>query len=367
MAMIYKSDDMLMYINETAKYATQIYEKSEELTADFVKMVCSKNYERIVLVASGTSYNACLTSRHFMEEVLKMPVYLSSSYDYAHYNTVFKKSDLVITVSQEGESTNTIDALLKAKEKGVDTVTVTEYLNNTCTRLSDVKVTIDCDREYFGPKTKGYTCSVLSLYVMALEAAKALKTISEGEYAAFRVSMKKSIDNIPTIIDESEKWFKANEEELVRCEKAYVVGYGPHAGTAFEGALKSLETVRYFYFSFDTEEFLHGPLASVRSDVYTFIISPKNDDYARTQSLYKGMAAQNEHVFSIGAQDGEDNVHILKGSFTDDKYMSVFEYIIPLQILAYRTFTGKGIDLNVREYPKMAGYLNTKTEEFRKN
>lgn len=365
--MIYKLDDMLMYINETTKYASQIHEKSKELTEGFVKMMCSKQYERIVLVASGTSYNACLTSKHFMEEVLKMPVYLSSSYDYAHYNTIFKNTDLLITVTQEGESTNTVDAILKAKENGVDTVTVTEYLNNTCTRLSDVKVTIDCDREYFGPKTKGYTCTVLTLYVMALEAARALNTISEEEYTSYSRAMKKSIDNIPTIIEESEQWFKANEEELVKCEKAYVIGYGPHAGTAFEGALKSLETVRYFYFSFDTEEFLHGPLASVRSDVYTFIISPKNGDYARNQNLYRGMAAQNEHVFSLGGQEGEDNVHILNGSFTDDKYMSVFEYIIPLQILAYRTFTGKGIDLNVREYPRMTGYLNTKTDDFRKN
>lgn len=365
--MIYKLDDMLMYINETQKWALRIYENSEEIAKPFVDMMCKKKYDRVLLVASGTSYNSCLTSKHFMEEVLKMPVYLESSYDYAHYNTVFRDSDMMITVTQEGESTNTVDAIIKANEKGVDNVTVTEYLNNTCTRLANAKVTIDCDREYFGPKTKGYTCTVLTLYVMALEAAKTMGTITEVEYESYRSAMKKSLDNLPTIIEESEAWFKANEEELVKCEKAYVVGYGPHAGTAFEGALKSLETVRYFYFSFDTEEFLHGPLASVRSDVYTFIISPKNGDYERNQNLYRGMAAQNEHVFSLGGQDGEESVHILNGSFTDDKYMSVFEYIIPLQILAYRTFTGKGIDLNVREYPRMAGYISTKTEDFRKN
>lgn len=364
--MIYNNDDMLMYINETQKYALQILEKSEELTRDFSKMFASKDYKRIMLVASGTSYNSCLTAKHFIEEVLKVPAVLNSSYDYAHYNTIFNSDDLVIAVTQEGESTNTVDAIKKAKEKGVDTVTVTEYLNNTCTKLADLKVTIDCDREFFGPKTKGYTCTVLTLYIMALEAGYKANRISEEEYKNYKTALKKSLDNIPLIIKESEEWIKRNEAELVACEKAYVVGYGPHAGTALEGALKSLETVRYFYFSFDTEEFLHGPLASVRSDVYTFIISPKNDDYERNHGIFTGMSKYNEHVFSIGDQGEENNDHVLSGSFTDDKYMSVFEYIIPLQLLAYRTFKGKGIDLNVREYPRISDYIKTKTDQFRK-
>lgn len=364
--MIYKSEDMLMYINETYKWVTNIYDKSEAITKDFVEMFKSKEYSRIVLVASGTSYNACLTSKHFIEKVLKMPVYLNTAYDYAHYNSIFNKDDLMISVTQEGESTNTVDAIKKAHSMGVDTVTVTEFLDNTCTKLADTKVTIDCDREYFGPKTKGYTCTVLTLYIMALEVAKSTSRISIEEYNNYKLSMKKTLDNIPNIIEESQKWFDLNFDDLVKCEKAYVVGYGPHSGTAFEGALKSLETVRYFYFSFDTEEFLHGPLASVRDDVYTFIISPKNDDYDRNHNLYKGMSLQNKHVYSIGNQDEYNDNHTLKGPFIDDLYMSVFEYIIPFQILAYRTFTGKGIDLNVREYPLIHDYVKTKTDNFRK-
>lgn len=364
--MIYNNDDMLMYINETQKYALKILENSENLTSDFSRMFSSKDYKRIMLVASGTSYNACLTAKHFIEETLKIPAMLNSSYDYAHYNTIFNNDDLVIAVTQEGESTNTVDAILKAKEKSVDTVTVTECLDNTCTKLADLKVTIDCDREFFGPKTKGYTCTVLTLYIMALEAGYKANRISDEEYQNYKDALEKSLNNIPTIIKESEDWIKRNEEELIKCEKAYVIGYGPHAGTALEGALKSLETVRYFYFSFDTEEFLHGPLASVRSDVYTFIIAPKNNDYERSHNIFIGMSKFNNHVFSIGDQGEENNKHVLSGSFSDDKYMSVFEYIIPLQLLAYRTFKGKGIDLNVREYPRISDYIKTKTEQFRK-
>lgn len=364
--MIYKSEDMRMYIGETQKYALGILENSKLIAEPFVKQYVTKKYERLLLVASGTSYNTVLTAKHFMEDVLKLPVYLSTSYDYAHYNTMFKDTDLVVTVTQEGESTNTVDAIKKANENGIDNITVTENVNNTCTRLATGKVTIECDREYFGPKTKGYTCTVLTLYMMALEAAKETSTITDEEYQNYRLICYKTLNNLSNIISESEKWITDNYDELIACEKAYVIGYGPHVGTAMEGALKCLETVRYFYFSFETEEFLHGPLSSVKDDVYTFIISPKGRDYERSNILYSSMSSQNKHTFAIGNIDGNNDKHVLQGSFINDVYMSVFEYIIPLQLLAYHTFTGKGIDLNVRKYPRVGDVIKTKTEEFRK-
>ncbi len=360
------NDKMLDYIHEEQKYALHIYDNAEKICEEFANNYAVKSYGRILLVASGTSNNACLTARHFMEYVLNKPVQLFSSYDYAHHNTLFRSDDLVITVTQEGESTNTIDAINVANEHHIDNYVVTENVDNTCTKLAGGKVTIECDREFFGPKTKGYTCTVLTLYMMALEAAHKAESITHSEYEELRARCNKSLSNIDTIIEESEKWFEENKEELIACERAYVVGYGAHVGTALEGALKSLETVRYFYFSFETEEFLHGPLASVKPDVYTFIIAPKGKDYARSHAIYTAMAEQNSHVFAIGKQDGDESKHVLNGTFTDDEYMSVFEYIVPLQLLAYRTFKGKGIDLNVRNYPRISAAVPTKSDNFRK-
>ena len=356
------NDKMLEYIHEEQKYALHIFDNAETICKDFADNYASKNYGRVLIVASGTSNNSGLTAKHFMEYVLKKPVQLFSSYDYAHYNKLFCPNDLVITVTQEGESTNTIYSINVANEHNIDNYVVTENVDNTCTQLAKGKVTIDCDREYFGPKTKGYTCTVLTLYMMALEAARKVASITQAEYEELRERCRKSLSNIDTIIDESEKWFEDNKEELIACERAFVVGYGPHVGTALEGALKSLETVRYFYFSFETEEFLHGPLASVKPDVYTFIIAPKGQDYERSNALYTSMAEQNEHVFALGKQDNTTSKHVLAGSFTDDEYMSVFEYIVPLQLLAYRTFKGKGIDLNVRNYPRTGAAVPTKAK-----
>lgn len=356
------NNKMIQYIRETEHYALQILDKREELCKDFVEMFTSKKRSHVILTASGTSYNSCLSSKHFFEKVLKMPVMLYTAYDFAFFKTVYDENDFVITVTQEGESTNTIDAIKVANEHGMDNVVVTEDVNNTCTQLAKGKVTLDCEREYFGPKTKGYTCSVLTLYMMALEAAHAIKSISYDEYNKYVEACRKTIKNVPSVIDEAEKYITDNLQELIECDHAFVVGYGPHVGTALEGALKCLETVRDFYFSFETEEFLHGPLASVKPNVYTFIIAAKTHGYQRSVDLYDSIYSQNSHCYLIGSYDGENSDHVIAKNFVDDEDMAVFEYIVPLQLLAYYTFTGKGRDLNYRNYPRTSAVIPTKAK-----
>lgn len=349
----FTSGKMLYYINETKQYALSIFNDAENICREFAEAYANNNYGRIVMVASGTSNNSCVTAKHFLQRVLKKPVDIYSSYDYATYNTLFMDNDLVIAVTQEGESTNTIKAINKANEQGLDTWVVTEYLNNSCTRAAKHKVTIACDREFFGAKTKGYVCTVLTLYMMALEAGKRSGSITEEEYACFRKSCEKTLNNIDKIIAEAEEFIAANHEDLIGCEKAYVLGSGPNIGVAIEGALKSYETVRYPYDGMELEEFLHGPMMAMRPASYCFMIISKNKDYERTCAIFRSLANGNDHVYAIGEVEGFDGPKVFKGSFVDEPYMNVFEFIIPLQLVAYRTFTGKGLDVSDHDFPDM--------------
>lgn len=358
---------MYEYVHETRKAALGIVEKSQELCAGFARQYAAKKYTRVWLVASGTSNNACITAKSFMEKMLGIPCVLVNSYNFAHYESIFyPETDLMVAVTQEGESTNTIDAIERANGMGMDNFVVTEYLDNTCTQIAKGKVTIDCDREFMGPKTKGYTCTVLTLYIMALEAAKAAGKISEEEYASIKARMHKTVDNLDNVIAASEKWFEENKADLLPCEKCYVIGYGPNWGTAVEGALKSLETVRYAFFSFEMEEFLHGPLASIKPDVYTIIVAPPSYGYERANGLFKVMFEQHPHVYSIGAQEGFSSSHILEAPFINDEDFSTLEYCVPLQLFAYLLYTAKGIDLNVRNYPRTNGALPTKAKPLQR-
>ncbi len=357
---------MLEYIHETKTACTGIIEKSGKLCGKFADNFAQKKYKRIILVASGTSNNACITAKYFMEKMLKIPVTPMTAYSFAHYENVLDKDDLIVAVTQEGESTNTIDCLKGANELKIDNYVVTEDLNNTCTQIAQHKVTIDCGREFVGPKTKGYTSTVLTLYMMAVEAAKVTGGIDEEAYAGYKTRAAATVDNLDTVIERTEAWFEVNKDDLVKCECCYILGYGANVGTATEGALKSLETVRYTFMAFEVEEFLHGPLASVKPDVYTIIVAPRSYGYERANELYKVISSQNQHAYSIGEQDGADSEKVLNGGFINDEDFSTLEYCVPLQLFAYLLYTAKGIDLNIRNYPRTHGLLPTKANPVRK-
>ena len=150
---IVNNDAMLDYIHETKSAALHIFEDRARITARFVGTVQGRCVDRLLLVASGTSYNSCMAARHYFERILGIPVELSTSYDYAHFNTLFREGDFAIAVTQEGESTNTVDAIRRMAEKGVPNCVVTEVKDNTCTREADFRVDLDCGFEDFGPKT----------------------------------------------------------------------------------------------------------------------------------------------------------------------------------------------------------------------
>lgn len=357
---------MMDYVHETKGAATHIIEDSSRLCGEFAAQFASKKYRRVILAASGTSNNACVTSRLFMEKVLKVPCAVFTAYDFAHYEQTLSQEDLIVTVTQEGESTNTIDCINKANKLGLDNFVVTEDRNNTCTRLAQHKVTLDCGLEDMGPKTKGYTCTVLTLYMMALEAAKAAGSITAEEYADYKARAQKTISNLDVVIERTNAWFEANKEDLVKCERCYMLGYGANVGTVIEGSLKSLETVRYTFFWFEMEEFLHGPLASVKPDVYTIIVAPRSYGYERANTLYTFLNEQHPHAYSIGAQDGVESSHVLDGGFVNDEDFSTLEYCVPLQMFAYLLYTAKGIDLTVREYPRPGVALSTKADPRKK-
>jgi len=364
--------DMLFYIHETKEKVAPIISDSEKIAHDAVAGFTAHKPERVILVASGTSFNSTLAVRLFFEKMTQLPVSTIPSYNYAHYETVFLPGDIVFAISQEGESTNTLAALEKAQEKGVPVISVTENLRtsqrNTIAQKGDYVLDILCGKEEVGPKTKGYIATVLTLQMAALEIGKATGKVTETEAIDLKEQAQKTVANFPNVIVASLEWFDANERDLAKLEKGVVVGYGSNFANAIEGGLKALETVRYPFSSFEVEEFLHGPLAMIRSDVYTFFVSPKSTGYERINPLYKAMQVQNKHCYSIGTQEGaiKDKRILESDCFKNYEDFTVIEYIIPLQIMAYKMYKAKDQELYIREYPKTSDVLETKTARFRK-
>lgn len=351
---------MLQYVHETHSALTRVLTESAQSSAAFAGQFAAKPRRRVVLVGSGTSFNACVTAKFFVERMLGHPVETITAYAFANFDASANADDIVVAVTQEGESTNTIAALNRANDLGIDTAVVTEEKDNTCSRIADVVIPLVCGPEDLGPKTKGYTATVLTIMLAAIEAAKHMGRIDEAAYNNYISRIAATVDNIPHVIEQSIQWFETNRKAFIEMQQCYMLGYGANAGTVEEGALKSLETVRLTYLSFEIEEFLHGPVASLRPEVHTIVLASEGEPgFERAQLLYGALDDQTPHAYFIGGS-APTSGSVLGGCFIDDPDFSPLEYCIPLQLLAYFTYTAKGMDLEVRNYPKTKEVLATK-------
>ena len=151
----------------------------DELLKRFVEFYASNQLDRIYLLGSGTSYTACATAAPYMERILKVevtPIIPSS------FGSLFGKTPLVIAVSQSGRSTNTISAIEKLKEAGAQVVTLTDPRETPVGNAGTLSVHLAAEQESVGPRTRGYSATVFTLYLMALECGFFQGTISKECY-----------------------------------------------------------------------------------------------------------------------------------------------------------------------------------------
>mgnify|MGYP000944868688 CR=1 FL=1 len=210
--------DMFDYIKSQPSILSKIIENRKEITKNFVDIYKENNIKGITIIGSGSSFNSSSAAKYFMEKLLKVKVNVIYPYTFNNYENILDKDEIFITVSQGGKSTATIDSVKK--------------------------VNIACGEETVGYKTKGYTSTILTLYLLALETAYALKKINNEEYDLYIKEIEEAVCNIDNIIAETDSWYKTNKDDLVNAENVMVVGYGPNYGTALEGRLKLSETAK---------------------------------------------------------------------------------------------------------------------------
>lgn len=322
--------NMIDYINEQPTLFKKVLEGRKENTELFCKLFSKINPDRIYLVASGTSKNAARAASSFMESVLGIEVTAVEPSRAAHY---FGKSPLLIFISQGGNSTNTIAAIRKAG--GMNCIAMTGNPDGTVNTMCENYVEIPCGEETAGPKTKGYTITILELYLMALEAASCSGRITKEDYAEYISALTLIGNNLEENIKRTMAWYEANKETIKGVSKIYMVGKQQGMNVAEEGALKVMETFLVPSIGFEFEEYMHGPTCSLASDVSGFYLFPVEDDedydrMCRMADYHRGIAPS---VYTVGlpsSTDKRDLVLVPSGKW----YASPFEQILPMQVIS---------------------------------
>ncbi|MDR3290317.1 MAG: SIS domain-containing protein [Rickettsiales bacterium] len=163
--------DILQYITETPIYIKKIIENNN-IFDDAVKYYLNNKIEQIYLLGTGTSLHAHISSKMFMEKILKIPIYCEDAMIFNDYTNIYNKNTLVIASSHGGRSTSTINALDKARNLGCKTIASTAIHNSEITKHSDKVLYCEIGEEKAGPKTKGYLCAIITNMIFALSIAK---------------------------------------------------------------------------------------------------------------------------------------------------------------------------------------------------
>jgi glucoselysine-6-phosphate deglycase len=353
-------ETMYTYINEQHYVLNRMMTMRTETASAFKSVLNQQDIKKIIFVASGTSYNAAMSAKYFMEQVLGIEIDVKYPYSFAHYDHIFEKHSLVIGISQGGKSTATIDALHKARDNGFITIAMTAYENSEITKAADHTILIPCGDEKVVFRTLGYTSTLLTLYVMCLEASVSTKRINQNVYQRYNDELFGIIRNLPIIIDSSEQWYSLNKRELMNANKIIVVGYGPNYGTALEGALKLNETVRCPASAYELEEFMHGPHLELDHNSFIFLISSQGIGKYRIGKLHDFVETVTPYSYMIADQEEVRTGNCLSISSISNEMISPLEFVIPFQMISYQLAMDKGIRLDIPKYPDFNKRLQTK-------
>lgn len=326
------NNSMYEYWKRQPEVLLRIVEQRKAQTAEFVKVFCESRPDKVYLVGSGTSLNAAQAAAGYMETVMDVDVRAVPS---SRIPRLRGNRPLAVFISQGGSSTNTLQAMEQLA--AYPSISITGEAECEIRRRSRRHMLIGCGEELAGPKTVGYTASVLCLYICALEAALASGKMGQKDYDAEIETLALAVKQMEENVRRTEEWFEQNQNGLKQIRKYVLVGCGSAFAAATEGCLKILETIKTPAMSFEFEEYLHGPIILTDRELGgIFYISDTPGERERMTELARCHAQFSPYAYTIttdAAIEGEKVLHVLR---TGRDHTQIFEAVLVPQLLAAR-------------------------------
>ncbi len=304
--------------------------------------------ERIIIIACGTSWHAGLLGEYIFEEYTRIPVEVEYASEFRYRNPIIKKGDIVIAISQSGETADTLAAIKIAKEKGAKAIGICNVVGSSIPRETDAGVYTHAGPEIGVASTKAFTTQVTVLAMMAFEIASRRGTISEATYRALLAELA----SIPSKI---ERALKVNKQafELAKIiqgtHNALYLGRGYLFPVALEGALK-LKEISYIHAEgYPAAEMKHGPIALIDDNMPVVVVATKDDSYEKIISNIQEIKARKGKVIAIVTEGDEIISKMADYVLEVPETLPVFSGIlavIPLQLLSYHIAVLRGCNVD---------------------
>ena len=308
-----------------------------------------KEVDSVLILACGTSYYSGCTAKYWLEGIAKIPTQVEIASEYRYRESVPSPSTLVVTISQSGETADTLAALRHAQGLGMTkTLTVCNVATSAMVRECQLAYITRAGVEIGVASTKAFTTQLAGLFLLTLALAQAKGRLSEAQEAAHLKAMRHlpaALSAVLALEPQVISW----SEDFAGKENALFLGRGLHYPIALEGALKLKEITYIHAEAYAAGELKHGPLALVTSEMPVVTVAPNDALLEKLKSNMQEVRARGGVLYVLADADtrieSEDGIHVIR---MPENYgpLSPLLHVVPLQLLAYHTACARGTDVD---------------------
>lgn len=303
---------------------------------------------RIMIVACGTSWHAGLVAEYIIEELCRIPVEVEYASEFRYRNPIVNKGDVIIAISQSGETADTLVALERAKENGAIIFGVVNAVGSSIARMSHAGAYTHAGPEIGVASTKAFTGQLAVLMMMALKIAKGKGTITDERYRELITELNDVPEKVAAILKNADE-LKTIAESYKDASDFLFLGRGYNFPIALEGALK-LKEISYIHAEgYPAAEMKHGPIALVDETLPVVFIATKDAYHEKIVSNMQEIKARKGRIISI-ITDGDKVTPTISEHYfsipSADEIIAPILSVIPLQLLSYYIGTARGVDVD---------------------
>ena len=306
------------------------------------------NANRIIIVACGTSWHAGLIGEYLFEDFARIPVEVEYASEFRYRNPIIQESDIVLAISQSGETADTLAALELAKSRGATILGICNVVGSSIPRLTHAGTYTHAGPEIGVASTKAFTTQVVVLILMSLRIAKLKGTILETDYQRLIAELELIPTKVEKVLEKNSK-IEEIAESFKDVSNFLYLGRGYNFPVALEGALK-LKEISYIHAEgYPAAEMKHGPIALIDNEMPTVVIATKKGTYDKIVSNIQEVKARGGRLIAI-VNEGDETVKNLADFCIEvpscSEELSPILSNIPLQLLSYHIALMRGCNVD---------------------
>ncbi len=296
-----------------------------------------KKSKRLIFISCGTSWHASLLGEYYFEELARIPVEVEYASEFRYRNPIIYKDDIVIPVSQSGETADTIAALKLAKEMSAFIYGICNVVGSSIARETHTGIYTHAGPEIGVASTKAFTCQAVTMLIIATEIGYKLKKITKSQYSEIIDGVQNLSDNVKKILKKSSK-VEEIAKKYSKSKNFLYLGRGYNFPVALEGALK-LKEISYIHAEgYPAAEMKHGPIALIDKNMPVVVVATKKGNYKKIVSNVMEIKARGGKVISI-VTEGDKEIKKISDDYIEipesQELISPILANIPLQLLSY--------------------------------